>query len=400
MTHEKAGGAVMLREVARFAGMRALAWTGDVLYVSRGYEVVRARFSEGKETAGSSTTLASRRSGRNDRDVGASLRSGCGGNDRDIGASLRSSSGRNDGDFESVARFDAPLWRRVTSRARLTSRLVRDGFHALAVDASGALIGAVPGAIVTCAVGEKSFRVTHEITRGTRPLNLCTTPGGKLFWGEYFDNAARDAVNIYVSGDAGQTWQVAYMFAKGAVRHIHNIVYDPWRDCLWILTGDYGDECRILRASVDLTEMRTVVSGNQQARAVAFIPAEDGLYFSTDTPLEQNYICRLSDNGHITRLAEISSSSIYGCRTRGGMFFSTMVEPSGVNRDQNVRLFHSRDGAAWSAELAWKKDAWPMRWFQYGNAFLPAGGNTTDVIAVSTVGAQGADGVMFLYRPE
>jgi hypothetical protein len=300
--------------------------------------------------------------------------------------------------WERVGGYGAPLWRRLSSRARLTSRLVRDGFHALAVGPSGALVGAVPGAIVTCAVGETKFRATHVISRGTRPLNITVSPAGTFFWGEYFDNDEREAVHIYASSDAGRSWQVVHTFARGEVRHVHNIVYDRWRDCLWILTGDYGAECRILRAKCDWSEVRTVVSGNQQARAAACIAAEDGLYFSTDTPLEKNFICRLNDGGEVTRLVEIRSSSIYGCRTRSAMFFSTMVEPSEVNRDRNVRVYGSSDGERWSAELEWKKDRWPMKFFQYGNAFLPAGENRTDVLAVTTVAVDGADGEMRLWR--
>ncbi len=358
--------------MARCDGFRALRWAGDVLYASRGYEVFGARMGDGPGTAGPSTA-----------------------------PSLRSGSGRDDSisvTWERVGGYDAPLWRRATSRLRLASRLMRDGFHALAVGPSGALVGAVPGAIVTCAAGEATFRATRVISRGTRPLNIAVNPAGTFFWGEYFDNAKREAVHIYASSDAGRSWQVAYTFGKGSIRHVHNIVYDRWRDCLWILTGDYGAECRILRAKCDLSDVQEVLSGNQQARAVACIPAEDGLYFSTDTPLEENFICRLSDSGEITRLMAISSSSIYGCRTRSAMFFSTMVEPSEVNRDQRVRLYGSSDGAKWSSGLEWGKDRWPMKYFQYGNAFLPAGENATDVLAVTTVAVDGADGVMSLYR--
>jgi len=344
-------GGLALHEIARCDGFRALAWAGGVLYASRGYTLFRARFD-------------------------ADAVSG----------------------WEQVGTFDAPLWRQATSRMRLAGRMVRDGFHALAVHPSGVLVGAVPGAIVTRAAGETTFRATHVISRGTRPLNLAVTPSGAVYWGEYSSNAERDTVHIYASHDSGRSWQVAYTFAKGAIRHVHNIVYDRWRDCVWILTGDYGEECRILRAKRDLSEVRTVVSGNQQARAVACIPAEDGLYFSTDTPLETNFICRLGDEGKIERLAEISSSSIYACRTRSAMFFSTMVEPSEVNRDQQVRVYGSRDGLNWSACLAWRKDRWPIRLFQYGNAFLPSGENGTGVLAVTTIAVDGADGVMRLWR--
>jgi hypothetical protein len=241
--------------------------------------------------------------------------------------------------WQPIAHYRPSLRRRLSEANRFTARIFRDGFHALAILPYGAIVGAVPGSIITLRPGETEFRQTHAITRGTCPLHITETPSGVVYWGEYFDNAARDAVHIYGSVGAGETWSVAYTFPKGSIRHVHNIVHDPWGNCLWILTGDYGDNCRILRASCDFSRVQVVLQGNQQARAVAAVPTEDALYFSSDTPLEPNSIYRLDHQGALTQLAAISSSPIYGCRVRGHVFFSTMIEPSEVNRDRTVRVY-------------------------------------------------------------
>jgi hypothetical protein len=268
---------------------------------------------------------------------------------------------------------------------------VRDGFHALAVLPAGNIVAAVPGAIATLRQGETEFRVTHRVTRGTRPLHITATPDGRVFWGEYFDNPDRDEVYIYASLDQGMSWHVAHAFDRGAIRHVHNILYDRWENCLWIFTGDYGAECRILRASVDFATVDGVVAGSQQTRAVAAVLNEDGLYFATDTPLEQNFIYYLTRRGRVERVGKLSSSSIYACKNRSGMFFSTMVEPSAFNSSRSVELFGSLDGSEWRSLAAWQKDRWLMKFFQYGNAFLPDGENTTDLMAVSTVAVERAD---------
>jgi len=143
-----------------------------------------------------------------------------------------------------------------------------------------------------------------------------------------------------------------------------------------------------------------VLGGNQQARAVALVPRGDGLYFSSDTPLEANYIYRLDRAATLTRLAPISSSSIYGCRVGRHVFFSTMVEPSKVNHDRSVRVYGGDDGRpaqGWQSLLEWRKDRWPMGLFQYGNAFLPDGDNTTPYLAVTTVAVEADDRVTSLY---
>jgi hypothetical protein len=339
-----------LSRIATFPGLRVLLWSDNFLYASRGYELLQA----------------------------------------EIGASPI--------EWKHIAQHN-PHWRRnVSSSLRLTSRLFRDGFHALAKLSSGHLVGAVPGAIVTLNPDESVFRVSHTILRGTRPLHIVATPDRRVYWGEYFDNPGRDEVHIYASNDRGSAWNVAYTFPEGEIRHVHKIVHDPWQLCLWILTGDNGSECRILRASLDFTNVEPVLSGGQQVRAAAAVPAEDGLYFSSDTPHERNFIYLLDRAGTLRRLAELNSSSIYGCRVGSAIFFSTMVEPSQVNRDRAVSVYGSLDQISWQRELQWKKDRWPMRFFQYGNALLPDGNNTTEFLAVTTIAVRPGDMETSIWR--
>jgi hypothetical protein len=331
--------------IATFPGMRALAWLNDTLYASQGYKLLRA-------------TLKTQ---------------------------ARAVEWKNEGQYRPSA------WRTVTSSSRLGFRLFRDGFHALAALSSGHLVGAVPHAIVTLSPGETEFRETHKLLRGTRPLHFATNPSDHIFWGEYFGNPRRDEVHIYASTDLGTHWEVAHTFPKGDIRHVHTIVYDEWDNCFWVLTGDYGSECRILRASSDFKTLDVVLSGNQQTRSAALIPTPDALYFSSDTPLETNHVYRLDRRGDLRKVAELNSSSIYGCRVENAVFFSTMVEPSAINSSRDVCLYGSPDGACWQRLQQWTKDRWPMGLFQYGNAFLPDGRNTSRLLAVTTLAVERAD---------
>ena len=303
-----------------------------------------------------------------------------------------------------VARFRPVWWRNLTSRSALSYRLMRDGFHALAIldgqTNNQTMVGAVPGALVTRTPDSDDFRVTHRVQRGTRPLHITAVPSGRIYWGEYFDNRERAEVHIYVSTDRGRTWQITYTFPAGSIRHVHNIVYDRWGDCLWILTGDEGAECKVLRASCDLTSVEVALAGNQQARAVAAIPTRKGLYLSTDTPFEKNHVYRLDQPGNVERVGDLASSSIYGCRVGEAMFFSTMIEPSSVNTSREVHLAGSRDGTNWQVLARWKKDKLPMRYFQYGNAFLPDGENSTHYLAATTIAVETDDLVTTLWEVE
>src|ERR1700686_253685 len=135
--------------IATFPRLRALAWRNDVLYATRGYTLLRARFE-------THTTVI---------------------------------------EWEHVGTYRPATRRTFTSTSRLASRLFRDGFHALAALSSGHLVGAVPHAIVTQTPGEIEFRETHKLVSGTRPLHLAATPSDHVFWGEYFDNQQRDEVH-------------------------------------------------------------------------------------------------------------------------------------------------------------------------------------------------------------
>src|SRR5207253_9374367 len=70
---------------------------------------------------------------------------------------------------------------------------------------------------------------------------------------------------------------------------------------------------------------------------VTLVPTREALYFCSDTPFETNHIYRYSRQGILSQVAELNGSSIYGCRAREAIFFSTMVEPSAVNRDRQDR---------------------------------------------------------------
>ncbi len=73
-----------------------------------------------------------------------------------------------------------------------------------------------------------------------------------------------------------------------------------------------------------------------------------------------------------------------------------MVEPSDVNPDREVRIYGGNQ-SSWHPLLAWRKDSMPMRFFQYGNAILPDGNNTTPFLAVSTIAVQSDDHATTFY---
>lgn len=338
--------ALSLEPIGRFPGLRVLTWDAGVLYAARGYAVVRW-------------------------DPAAP-------------------------GWAPVAVFRPALRYRLASVSRPADRLLRGGCHALARLGDGSLAAVFPKTIAVCAPRDRRFRAAFRIPRGTRPLALAAAPNGWAYFGEYFDNPDRTAVHVYGSPD-GIAWRPVYTFPAGAIRHVHSVTYDRSAECFWVLTGDEGDECRILRANLDWSAVDTVLAGGQQARAVTVVPLDDGLYFATDTPFEQNYIYRLDRGSRPSRLAPIAASSFWSCRVGRAVFVSTAVEPSPVNTGREAVLYGSAGGSEWTALLRWTRDGWPPR-FEYANIILPAGDNDGDVLAASGLAVRGEDHVTHLWR--
>jgi hypothetical protein len=163
-------------------------------------------------------------------------------------------------------------------------------------------------------------------------------------------------------------------------------------------TGDYGTECRIMRASLDWKQVETVLEGTQQTRTVRPVPTPQGLFFTTDSELEQNHIYRLSPQDTLDRLCPIDGPGMWSCQVDSTILFSNDVEPSRVNQGRHACVYASRDGRSWHRLVAWRKDLWPMPLFQYGNIVLPRGANQSNLLAATGMSVWREDDVMNVWR--
>ena len=85
--------------------------------------------------------------------------------------------------------------------------------------------------------------------QGNKPghQGVCLAPNGSIFFGEYLLNTDRSKpVNLYRSIDNGNSFQIIKTFPAGDIRHIHFIKWDPYEKCLWLGTGDYGDNLSLI----------------------------------------------------------------------------------------------------------------------------------------------------------
>ena len=279
-------------------------------------------------------------------------------------------------------------WRDRAGRwSRLVARLLRSGLRGLLPLPGGGILILAKGRLLKSGGAGRPFREVLAIPNGSGPLNICLTPQGQIYFGEYFFNDRRDEVRIFASTDGGESWSTVYAFARGEVRHVHSIVYDPFRGGCWVTTGDSDAESRIFFTADGFRTLEAVFAGAQRYRTVGLIPSADSLLTATDTPLEPNFIQRLfPESGRSEKVHDVSGS-VFGM-TRAGRFCiaSVAVEPSRVNLAREAKLLVSEDGEQWFELYRQTKDRWQLPYtrllpdtftelpfFQHGSFELPWG---------------------------
>ena len=289
---------------------------------------------------------------------------------------------------------------RWISQSRLIERFGRLGVHDLRALSEGGAVAVLRRRIVWCASGDRQFREVLRIQRGSRPLNICLTSAGYIYFGEYFSNPDRQSVHVYGSED-GKHWSVVHTFPTGSIRHVHNVVEDAYREGLWVLTGDTDQESGLWFTNDNFQTLDRVVGGTQRARAVSLIPLEDGLIVPTDTPHEQNYIQHCDPStGQLEMLAPIPNSAFHAVEKDDLMLISTVAEPSTFNNTAAAMVFGSLDGESWHRLTVFPRD-WKRirersrfidRVIRHPELKLVPGPNETDVVFGTGVGLQDIDG--------
>lgn len=257
------------------------------------------------------------------------------------------------------------------SRFVLSKRLLRAEITGLYLLKNGDRLAVAKKGLFLCKKGNNTFEKCHPVPRGSKPLNLCLAPSGNIYFGEYFQNMDKQAVNIYCSEDNAQTWRVAYTFDAGEINHIHGIFFDKYTNRIWVATGDRENECIIGYTEDGFKSFKVVFRGGQEYRTCQLFFYKDFIVFGTDTQYEQNVIKKFDRKTlEITSLQEVQGSVIKGGQVGDVAFISTTVEPSTVNTDRYAHLWVTKDGLHWEERYKAKKD-WLPHIFQFGTFEFP-----------------------------
>lgn len=300
-----------------------------------------------------------------------------------------------------VTSVPTSFWQRLFVKNRLMARLLRLGLGPSKIIAESKII-------LVCAKG-RIFRVnmdTGQVTidfqlpRGARPLVLSEikvngfTPG--IYFGEYISNPNKNEVNVF-RRNADGVWSIAFTFATGTINHVHALIQDLDRNCVYILTGDFGADIGIWRAENNFKNIYRLAAEGQSSRACWVRPHKNRLYYSTDTQLEINHFSSVSieqpnssDNNIIIKHFPTTGSSIYCVEgTSDALIFSTAVEPDETSGIKYIDILSTKRGRGiisdcaciyfgtiddgFSIIMTATKDALPFRLFQFGSFQFPAG---------------------------
>ena len=151
-----------------------------------------------------------------------------------------------------------------------------------------------------------------------------------VYFGEYDCTIRPHNIQIFKGSKDGAIWEVAYEFPAGDIFHIHSIRYDPFRDRLWICSGDRDEESRLMYTDDEFQTVQTLGDGDQGWRIVSLIIDEDYLYWGSDNDRDGSYIYRYNFDAHVReKIQFVGKPSYFSTQLEDGtLVINTTYEPA------------------------------------------------------------------------
>lgn len=324
-------------------------------------------------------------------------------------------------DVEEEKKFSIPISfkERFLGWSRYATRLLRFGIRsAIAIDNEHVVIS-IGNMLHEVDLAKENITKGWFCGEGIRPLILTDVKDidgfdDGIYFGGYLSNFDKKPVSVYRRTGV-DNWQVVYTFPHGAINHVHNIVADPYRKCLWVFTGDFDNASAIWRVSDNFNKVECIASNDQKYRGCVVFALPEGLLYATDTPFADNHIYLFKESGELKIQGDLSGSCIYGCQLKNQYVFSSTVEADGRDetlmkllfskkrgagiKDQFVRLYIGDIANGFIEAYKDRKDSAPYL-FQFGAYKFPIGINNGESLFFQPVAVKTGDCSLISMRNE
>lgn len=302
---------------------------------------------------------------------------------------------------------------RIWGKIKLIHRLLRLGVRATEAVDNTKVVFSVKNMLYELNIETGELSKGYYCGEGIRPLifssvkNVCGFDDG-VYFGGYLGNDNKKPVSIYHRTDV-DNWEVVYTFPEGMINHVHNIVPDSYRNCLWVFTGDFGEASAIWKVTDHFKNVERVAYNDQKFRGCVIYALPEGLLYATDTPIANNYIYLLDpEKNNLKALFPIDGSCIYGCRWKDNFVFSSAVEgcfdPSwsrlrwmvtrkrgGGIKDNFLHIYIGNLKDGFKEIYKEEKDIMPFYTFHFGVFKFPYGVNNTNTLYFQPVATKKHD---------
>lgn len=203
----------------------------------------------------------------------------------------------------------------------------------------------------------------------------------KAYFGEYLNGHSR-SINIYCIDPENKQVTRCWTFPRSEIKHVHAIHHDPYRNRLWVLTGDSDSESAFYYTDDEFKTLQRFAGGSQQWRAIGLLFEADamewGMDAGQDAPAEVvNRVFRYSfSTAQVEELAVIGNPAYAMVRcVDGGAVMATTFEP---RRKQDTfrgaEIWHRRALGEWKRIAGFEYELHRRQGVSsYGMAYLPKG---------------------------
>lgn len=230
-------------------------------------------------------------------------------------------------------------------------------------------------------------------------LGITETDDGTLLLGEY-GNPSNKGKRVFKSDDGGRSWSCVYTFDKDDIRHIHCITWDPYEKKVWIFTGDFNGECKVMCTDKSFKDIKNIGDGGQRYRTCHAIFNENYVDWIMDSPLEiVKHIRYDRKTSEITEGDEFAGPVWFAKKLQNGITVAASIQEVGPShKDKLLHMYASKDMKKWKELKNFKHDGWPKRYFRFGTICFARGNFEDNSFYVFCEGVKGLDGKAALCR--